>query len=82
MAGLKGHMTLAYAITRSLGDDQEFDKKVVDMFMRYLRSQHGNDNPEWLPWVNKIPLGATRNRSGFTPRVASTSRRTGATTIT
>ena len=82
MTGLKGHMTLAYAVKRSLGDDQEFYTKVVDMFMRYLRSQHDNDNPEWLPWINKIPLGVTRAVVGVTPRVASTSRRSGAATTT
>ena len=80
--GLKGHMTLTYALKRTLGDDAEFYKKVMDIFTRYLRSQHDNDNPEWLPWINKIPLGATRYRSGVTPRVTFTSRHIGATIIT
>ena len=75
-------MTLADEVKRSLGDDQEFYKKVADIFMRYLRSQHDNDNPEWLPWINKVPLGVTRNRSGVTPRAGPALRLTGATTTT
>ena len=67
---------------RSLGDDPEFCKEVMDMFTRYLRSQHDSDNPEWLPWINKIPLGATRYRSGVTPRVVVTSKRIGAAVTT
>ena len=62
-----GHVTLTYALKRSLGDGAEFYKKVVDIFARYLRTQHDDDNPELLPWINKIPLGATRYRSGGYP---------------
>ena len=82
LTGLKCHVTLAYALKRSLGDDPEVYKKVMDIFTRYLRSQNDNDNPEWIPWINMIPLGATRYRSGVTPRMTFTSRHIGATIIT
>ena len=35
--------------------------------MKFLRSQHDNDNLEHLPWVNRLPLGQARGQSGGYP---------------
>ena len=67
LTGLKGHMTLSYQIPRNLGTDPEFYKEVSDVFMKFLRSQHDNDNPEHLPWINRLPLGQSRGHSGGVP---------------
>ena len=82
LTGLKGHMTLSYQIPRVLGDDPEFPTHASSVFMKFLRPQRDNDNPEHLLWINRVPLGEARGHSGVTSRVASTWRRSGATIIT
>ena len=82
LTGLKGHMTLSYQIPRVLGDDPEFHTHASSVFMKFLRPQRDNDNPEHLLWINRVPLGEARGHSGVTSRVASTWRRSGATIIT
>ena len=67
LTGLKGHITLSYQIPRVLGDILDFPSRVADVFMKFLRSQHDNDNPEHLPWINRVPLGSARGLSGGYP---------------
>ena len=59
LAGLHGHIILANGILGQLGDDQEFDKSVVDTFGYLLRAQFKNGNPAALPWVTQRVEGET-----------------------
>ena len=43
--GLRGRMTLAYGMKKSLGDDPEMHKQSGTVFMLYLRAQLNNGNP-------------------------------------
>ena len=42
----------------------EFHTHVSNVFVKFLRSQYDNDNPEHLPWINRVPLGKARGHSG------------------
>ena len=60
---LHGHMTLAYNIDATLGDNPDCSSQVGEVFSSHLKAQYENGNPAAMPWLSKRVLGKLRDGS-------------------